>query len=241
MRRRIRRGPEAWELAVGIDPLAGVPVRFDRPEDALRFLRLVAAEEGTAALRELLLAEWPGSGVHRMGDAEVLERLAAEVAAGVVRVAAAPLPAPSRIPAGGGSGASPAAAGRPPTPREMEAAARASRPPPAGPRRSAPPAAAPAAAAATPAPAAAGPAPAAAARAEAAGESPPPPLDWIEIRLVGEDDGPVPGERYLVELPDGSRREGTLDAQGAARIEGIPAGTCRVSFPELDRDAWTPL
>lgn len=219
MRRTIRRGREAWELAAGIDALAGVPLRFDRPEDALGFLRPLAAEDGTAALRELLAAEWPGAGVHRMGDAEVLERVAALVAAGVVRVATAPLPAPSRIPVGGGSAAGSAAAGRPPTPREMEAAARASRPLPAAARSSAPPPSA--------------------APASAAAETP--PADWIELRLVGEDDRPLPGERYVVVLPDGSRREGTLDGDGAARVEGIPSGTCRVEFPELDRDAWTPL
>lgn len=216
-----------WELAVGLEPLRGAPVRFERTEDALRFLRHLAAEEGTAALREIVAAEWPGAGVHRMDDAEVLERLAAEVAAGVVRVAMAPLPAPSRFPVGGGS-ASPAAAGRPPTPREMEAAARAARPLPAEPRRSAP-------AARSQSPDAVAPAPA------PEEEAAPPPLDWVEIQLVGEDDAPIPGERYVVELPDGSRREGTLDGEGVARIEEIPAGTCRVSFPELDRDAWVPV
>lgn len=61
---------------------------------------------------------------------------------------------------------------------------------------------------------------------------------WIEIELIDEDDNPVPSERYEVELPDGSVARGTLDHRGFARIEGIEPGTCRISFPDLDQDAW---
>jgi hypothetical protein len=66
------------------------------------------------------------------------------------------------------------------------------------------------------------------------------PLDWIAIEMVGEDDAPIAGERYRVELPDGKTREGTLDSKGRARIEGIPSGQCKISFPKLDKDAWEP-
>jgi hypothetical protein len=62
---------------------------------------------------------------------------------------------------------------------------------------------------------------------------------WIEIELVGEDDGPVPGEKYRITLPDGETvAEGTLDNKGLARVEGFEAGTCKVSFPDLDKEAW---
>jgi hypothetical protein len=63
-------------------------------------------------------------------------------------------------------------------------------------------------------------------------------LTWIEIRLIGEDDKPIPGERYRLELPDGSVREGTLDDRGLARVDGIDAGECEVTFPRLDEEAW---
>ncbi|WP_437578492.1 hypothetical protein [Sorangium sp. So ce887] len=63
-------------------------------------------------------------------------------------------------------------------------------------------------------------------------------LTWIEIRLIGEDDQPIPRERYRVELPDGSVREGSLDAEGRARLDGIEAGACLVTFPALDQEAW---
>jgi type VI secretion system secreted protein VgrG len=61
---------------------------------------------------------------------------------------------------------------------------------------------------------------------------------WIEIELVDEDKQPVPGERYRIELADGSTAEGTLDEKGFARVEGIEPGSCKITFPNLDQDAW---
>jgi hypothetical protein len=69
----------------------------------------------------------------------------------------------------------------------------------------------------------------------------PPPREgeWIVIELLDDSDEPVAGERYAVTLPDGTVREGTLDDRGRATIEGIPeAGTCQVTFPDLDEAAW---
>ena len=64
---------------------------------------------------------------------------------------------------------------------------------------------------------------------------------WIELQLVGEDDKPIPNERYSIALPGGKIISGTLDSQGLARVEGIPAGICQVSFPDLDKEAWTAV
>jgi len=61
---------------------------------------------------------------------------------------------------------------------------------------------------------------------------------WIEIELAGEDDQPVPWERYEVTTPDGEMHRGFLDRQGKARVEFIAPGACQVTFPELDADAW---
>jgi hypothetical protein len=33
---------------------------------------------------------------------------------------------------------------------------------------------------------------------------------------------------------------GTLDENGFARVEGIDPGQCKVTFPDLDKDAWSP-
>lgn len=67
---------------------------------------------------------------------------------------------------------------------------------------------------------------------------PRPKTAWIEIELIDEGDKPVPGEPYKVTLPDDSIREGKLDAKGQARIEKIREGTCKVTFPNLDRAVW---
>lgn len=64
---------------------------------------------------------------------------------------------------------------------------------------------------------------------------------WIEIELVDEADQPVAGQRYEITLPDGSVAKGTLDAHGFARIDGIDPGTCEVTFPDLDKQAWEKI
>jgi type VI secretion system secreted protein VgrG len=62
---------------------------------------------------------------------------------------------------------------------------------------------------------------------------------WIEIELIDDDDLPVAGEPYRVTLPDGSTvAEGTTDEKGRAKITNIDPGTCRVTFPRLDKSAW---
>jgi hypothetical protein len=67
------------------------------------------------------------------------------------------------------------------------------------------------------------------------------PKTWIEIKLVDDEGRPVPGVRYRIELPDGDFQEGTLDGAGHARVEDIEPGTCRVTFPDLDRESWEPV
>jgi len=62
---------------------------------------------------------------------------------------------------------------------------------------------------------------------------------WIEIELLDEKNKPVLGEKYKITLPDGKTvAEGTLDEKGCARVDGIEPGSCKVTFPELDENAW---
>ncbi|MEZ5425018.1 MAG: type VI secretion system tip protein TssI/VgrG [Pyrinomonadaceae bacterium] len=62
---------------------------------------------------------------------------------------------------------------------------------------------------------------------------------WIEVTLEDEDGNPVPGERYLVVLPDGSTvASGTLDENGYAKISNIDPGNCKITFPDRDGLSW---
>jgi hypothetical protein len=62
---------------------------------------------------------------------------------------------------------------------------------------------------------------------------------WIAIKMVDEDNKPVPGEKYRITLPDGETvSEGTLDEKGCARLDAIDPGSCKITFPDLDKDAW---
>lgn len=61
---------------------------------------------------------------------------------------------------------------------------------------------------------------------------------WIEIVLTDDVGRPRAGERYRLLLPDRQTKEGVLDAKGRVRVDGLEAGSCKVSFPELDPDAW---
>ena len=54
--------------------------------------------------------------------------------------------------------------------------------------------------------------------------------DYIELSLVDENDEPLANEPYLLELPDGSVREGKLDADGFVREEDTGEGPGRVWF-----------
>jgi hypothetical protein len=67
------------------------------------------------------------------------------------------------------------------------------------------------------------------------------PKTWVAIQLVGEDGKPMPGVHYRILLADGSAREGSLDGEGSARVDDIDPGTCMVTFPGLDQDAWEAL
>jgi len=62
---------------------------------------------------------------------------------------------------------------------------------------------------------------------------------WIEIMLVDMDGKPMPGVRYRITPPGGGEpSEGTLNKFGQAGYYEIEPGTCKITFPDLDADAW---
>ena len=63
---------------------------------------------------------------------------------------------------------------------------------------------------------------------------------WITIKVMYEDgDEPYSGA-FQVKLPDGRVEKGKLGSSGVKEISGIDPGSCEVSFPDLDANAWQP-
>lgn len=60
--------------------------------------------------------------------------------------------------------------------------------------------------------------------------------DTLEIELKDPDEEPVPDEEYILYLPSGEIRTGTLDGGGTALEENIPPGYCEIRFPNLPDD-----
>jgi type VI secretion system secreted protein VgrG len=55
---------------------------------------------------------------------------------------------------------------------------------------------------------------------------------WVEFELIDQD-GPIPGERFVLTDPGGAQHYGNVNERGGARIERLPAGRCKVEFPDL--------
>ena len=57
--------------------------------------------------------------------------------------------------------------------------------------------------------------------------------DYVEISLTLGGTKPAAEEKYVLTLPDGSEREGKLDADGKATEHKVPPGNFKVRFPRL--------
>lgn len=64
---------------------------------------------------------------------------------------------------------------------------------------------------------------------------------WIEVLLVDEIDCGIPGQRCMIETPDGQVHIRYTNSLGYIRIDRIAGGMCKVSFPDIDASAWTPV
>jgi hypothetical protein len=62
--------------------------------------------------------------------------------------------------------------------------------------------------------------------------------DWIEIILVDAEGKPMPGVKYRITPPGGAPVEGRLNEHGQAGLYQIEPGNCKITFPDLDREAW---
>lgn len=59
-------------------------------------------------------------------------------------------------------------------------------------------------------------------------------LPSFEAQLLDHDGRAIGAAAYRLTLPDGSVREGELDAEGFLKIEHVPPGECELVFPELE-------
>ena len=57
--------------------------------------------------------------------------------------------------------------------------------------------------------------------------------DTLEIELKDPDEEPIADEEYILYLPSGEIRTGTLDGDGCMTEENIPPGHCDIRFPNL--------
>ena len=64
---------------------------------------------------------------------------------------------------------------------------------------------------------------------------------WVEIQMVDEMGVGVAGIAYKIIAPDNQEYTGMTDEDGCARVNNIPAGQCKISFPELDKSSWRPV
>jgi len=58
--------------------------------------------------------------------------------------------------------------------------------------------------------------------------------DWIEFTIDDTQGNPQANADYILHMPDGQERRGTLDDQGYAREEDVPPGPCRIELPDPD-------
>lgn len=62
---------------------------------------------------------------------------------------------------------------------------------------------------------------------------------FVKIALVDEEGNPAALEKYSIELPDGSIREGRLGPDGMTIVYVAEEGDCTVTFPECNQEDWS--
>ncbi|GJQ30609.1 MAG: hypothetical protein HBSAPP03_24930 [Phycisphaerae bacterium] len=72
------------------------------------------------------------------------------------------------------------------------------------------------------------------------GKKDPEKKGWIEVCLVDMSGNPVCGEEVEVVDPDDEAHYTSTNDKGVARVDGITEGSCKVTFPRLDAEAWEP-
>jgi hypothetical protein len=58
--------------------------------------------------------------------------------------------------------------------------------------------------------------------------------NWIEIECLDPDGNPLSNVEFILFLPDGSQKTGTLNDEGYYKAENIPRGECKVMLLGYD-------
>jgi uncharacterized Zn-binding protein involved in type VI secretion len=61
---------------------------------------------------------------------------------------------------------------------------------------------------------------------------------WIEVQMNDRGGFGVANTKFVLETPDGKVIHGVTDANGLGRVEGIPPGSHKISFPDLPPDGF---
>jgi hypothetical protein len=61
---------------------------------------------------------------------------------------------------------------------------------------------------------------------------------WIEVLVVDDENQPVAGVEYEIELSDGRVQRGRTSEHGILRYEDMPEGSCKVRLLSVDARGW---
>ena len=61
---------------------------------------------------------------------------------------------------------------------------------------------------------------------------------WIEVLVVDEEDVPIAGIDYEIELSDGRVRRGRTSEHGILRYDDMPPGSCKVKLLGVEAKGW---
>jgi hypothetical protein len=61
---------------------------------------------------------------------------------------------------------------------------------------------------------------------------------WIEVLVVDDEDEPLAGIEYEIELSDGRVRSGRTSELGILRYDGMPPGSCKVKLLSVEAKGW---
>lgn len=61
---------------------------------------------------------------------------------------------------------------------------------------------------------------------------------FVEVEVVDSENQPVPGEKYEIQLLDGTKKKGVTDSRGRIRLDEVDLGEYKIMFPDLDANDW---